>query len=233
MLGWIIVAVSLLTTLLVIIDGLTFASLPVIALTPTVVAGLGFAAIAVGAALKFRRTLAMPLLIVWSAATAIWLFTGNLVPPVPGAVPDTVSGAVSGVFAATAHPAASAYEPASVRLRKSPSGTFIARGEVNGTPAAFLVDTGAKTVVLRSSDAETAGIDVSRAIFNTPVETAAGTFYAAPVRIRTAAIGPLRINDLEALVAKPGSLNESLLGMNFLTRLSSYDISGDFLTLRQ
>jgi aspartyl protease family protein len=38
--------------------------------------------------------------------------------------------------------------------------------------------------------------------------------------------------DVEALVAKPGNLKESLLGMSFLRRLRSYEFSGDFLTLR-
>ena len=37
---------------------------------------------------------------------------------------------------------------------------------------------------------------------------------------------------VEALVAKPGTLNENLLGMSFLKRLRSYEFSGDFLTLR-
>jgi aspartyl protease family protein len=39
--------------------------------------------------------------------------------------------------------------------------------------------------------------------------------------------------NLDARVSKPGALNESLLGMNFLTRLRSYEFSGEFLTLRQ
>ena len=40
------------------------------------------------------------------------------------------------------------------------------------------------------------------------------------------------VKDVEALVSKPGNLNESLLGMSFLRRLRSFDFSGDFVTLR-
>jgi aspartyl protease family protein len=46
------------------------------------------------------------------------------------------------------------------------------------------------------------------------------------------AIGPIRLDQVDALVTKPGVLNESLLGMNFLRRLRSYEFSGEFLTLR-
>ena len=35
-----------------------------------------------------------------------------------------------------------------------------------------------------------------------------------------------------ALVAKPGTLKESLLGMSFLSRLRSYEFAGEYLTLR-
>ena len=37
---------------------------------------------------------------------------------------------------------------------------------------------------------------------------------------------------VDALVAQPGALTQSLLGMSFLSRLRSYEFSGDFLTLR-
>jgi aspartyl protease family protein len=119
-----------------------------------------------------------------------------------------------------------------VRLRKRPDGHFVARAEVEGTTLGFLVDTGASTVVLKPADAEKAGIDVSALKFTVAVETANGTTYAAPVRIGTISIGPIAVTDVEALVAKPGNLKENLLGISFLKRLRSYEVSGDFLTLR-
>ena len=65
-----------------------------------------------------------------------------------------------------------------------------------------------------------------------PVRTANGTAYAAAVRIKRMAIGGIVVDEVEALVSKPGALSESLLGMSFLKRLRSYEVSGDFLTLR-
>jgi aspartyl protease family protein len=65
-----------------------------------------------------------------------------------------------------------------------------------------------------------------------PVQTANGTTYAAHVRLRTLALGPIAINDVDALVAKPNALKENLLGMSFLGRLRSYEFTSDMLTLR-
>jgi aspartyl protease family protein len=119
-----------------------------------------------------------------------------------------------------------------VRVRRRPDGHFSVRTQLNGAPVTMLVDTGASTVVLRPADARLAGVDVERLVYSVPVQTANGTAYAAPVRLREVAIGPIRLDGVDALVAKPGVLKESLLGMNFLRRLRSYEFSGEFLTLR-
>jgi len=96
----------------------------------------------------------------------------------------------------------------------------------------MIVDTGASTIVLRPEDAKKAGIDVSKLSFTVPVLTANGRTVAARVRLNSVAIGPLQREDVDALVAEPKALTESLLGMSFLGRLRSYEFSGDFLTLR-
>ncbi len=119
-----------------------------------------------------------------------------------------------------------------VRIRRSSRGPFVARALVNGVEMPMLVDTGASSVVLKSSDAERAGIDLKTLAFTVAVETANGSTFCAPVRIRQIAVGGITYASVEALVAQPGNLKESLLGMSFLKRLRSYDFTGDFLTLR-
>ena len=119
-----------------------------------------------------------------------------------------------------------------VRIRKRPDGHFAIRGKVNGTPMALMVDTGASSVVLKYSDARKIGIDVDKLRFTVPVRTANGTSFAAPIVLKAVTIGTITIARVTALVSKPGKLNESLLGMSFLTRLRSYEFSGEFLTLR-
>jgi aspartyl protease family protein len=118
-----------------------------------------------------------------------------------------------------------------VRIRRSSSGPFVARATVNGTEMSMLVDTGASSVVLKSADAERAGIDLRSLRYTIAVDTANGSTFCAPVRL-TVSVGGIAFPGVEALVAQPGNLKESLLGMTFLKRLRSYDFSGEFLTLR-
>jgi aspartyl protease family protein len=123
--------------------------------------------------------------------------------------------------------------PASVRLRRGDDGGFFANSEINGTAMTVRIDNGAATVILRASDAEKAGIDIDSLAFDTPLRTANGVSYLAPVRLKSVRIGPLVINDVEGMVARAGTLNENLLGTSFLRRLSSYIVAGNFATLRQ
>lgn len=119
-----------------------------------------------------------------------------------------------------------------VRVRRRFDGHFVVRGAVNGQSMTLLVDTGASTVVLKPTEAARAGIDLDHLSYTVAVHTANGTTYAAPVRLRSIAIGSLVLENVEALVARPGTVNENLLGMSFLTRLRSYEFSKDYLTLR-
>lgn len=119
-----------------------------------------------------------------------------------------------------------------VRIRRRGDGHFVARVSINGSSVAMLVDTGATTIVLKPQDARAVGIDTDRLRYVIPVQTANGPAMAAAVRVRSIGVGPIAFEGLEALVTRPGALKESLLGMNFLRRLRSYEFSGDFLVLR-
>jgi aspartyl protease family protein len=119
-----------------------------------------------------------------------------------------------------------------IRIRRRSDGHFVVKPQVNGVSLTMLVDTGASTVVLKPADAQRLGVDTERLRYSVPVQTANGTTYAAHVRLRSVNLGPIVLNDVEALVAKPGALKENLLGMSFLSRLRSYEFSGEFLTLR-
>ena len=119
-----------------------------------------------------------------------------------------------------------------VRIRRRGDGHFVAKLKIGANSLNALVDTGASTVVLRAADAKAIGLDVERLSYTVPVQTANGIAYAAAVRLSQVAIGSLALDGVDALVARPGALKESLLGISFLRRLRSYEFSGDFLTLR-
>ncbi len=119
-----------------------------------------------------------------------------------------------------------------VMLEKRASGHFEVRGEVDGRQIDFLIDTGATTTVLTAADANRVGIDVSSLSFSVPVSTANGVTHAARASADEVRIGEISRSRLPVLVAEPGQLGQSLLGMNFLGTLSGFDVRGDRLILR-
>ncbi len=121
---------------------------------------------------------------------------------------------------------------ATVTLDKDDSGHFEARILVNGQPVRALVDTGATSTVLTAQDARAAGIDASALNYTVPVATANGVAQAAAVRVDELSIGSIVRHDVTVLVAAPGTLPQSLLGMNFIGSLSGFDVRGDRMILR-
>jgi aspartyl protease family protein len=118
-----------------------------------------------------------------------------------------------------------------VMVMRNGGGHFAVRAGVDGVPMTMLVDTGASLVTLTPEDAAAIGIDAATLDFATPIQTANGMIHAAPITIQRLSVGTIERRDIKALVAPPGALEESLLGMSFLNSLSGYSISGDRLVL--
>ena len=117
-------------------------------------------------------------------------------------------------------------------LHKMGNGHFQVQAEIDGRDINMLVDTGASSVVLAYADAEQLGLEPEALDFNLMVSTANGMSVAAPVRLESLAIGPIERRNVRAMVAGPGKLDQSLLGMTFLGSLGSVEIRGDELRLR-
>lgn len=121
---------------------------------------------------------------------------------------------------------------ATVTLDKAGNGHFEARIMVNGTPVRAVVDTGATSTVLTAQDAQAAGFNPAVLNFTIPVSTANGMARAAAVRTDELAIGGIIRKDMPVMIAAPGMLGQSLLGMNFIGSLSGFDVRGDRMILR-
>ncbi|RWH76926.1 MAG: TIGR02281 family clan AA aspartic protease [Mesorhizobium sp.] len=121
---------------------------------------------------------------------------------------------------------------ATVTLDKAGNGHFEARVMVNGTPVRAVVDTGATSTVLTAQDAQAAGFNPAVLNFTIPVSTANGMARAAAVRTDELAIGGIIRKDMPVMIAAPGMLGQSLLGMNFIGSLSGFDVRGDRMILR-
>lgn len=121
---------------------------------------------------------------------------------------------------------------ATVTLDKADSGHFEARITVNGASIRTVVDTGATSTVLTAEDAQAAGFNPAALSFTVPVSTANGMARAASVRTDELAIGGIVRKNMQVMVAAPGALSQSLLGMNFIGSLSGFDVRGDRMILR-
>jgi aspartyl protease family protein len=109
--------------------------------------------------------------------------------------------------------------------------SFVLAGEINGQRTRFIFDTGADLVVLTAESAERFDLRIPENGYSVTVSTANGMTDAAPVKLREVAIGSIRIQNVDALVARRGALGTNLLGMSFLSRLRYYGVQGDRLTL--
>jgi len=117
-----------------------------------------------------------------------------------------------------------------VVLRRANDGHFYADMSINGTDMRLMADTGASVVVLSVEDAENAGIDVDQLDFTIRMSTANGTALAARVTLDEVRVGQIVRQDVTAIVTR--GLSQSLLGMNFFSSLSKFQIENDELLLK-
>jgi len=119
-----------------------------------------------------------------------------------------------------------------VELARASTGDFRIGTEVNGMRVAMVLDTGASSVVLTHDAAKAAGLPTEFIKYAINVDTANGHTLAAPVTLDRLAIGGIVEHQVPALIAQPGQLKTSLLGMSFLNRLQSWEVRGGRLLLR-
>jgi aspartyl protease family protein len=119
-----------------------------------------------------------------------------------------------------------------VEIARTSSGEFQIATEVNGSRVPMVLDTGATSVMLTRDAASAAGLPVEMLKYTIPIETANGRTQAAAATIDRIAIGGIVEHSVPALIAQPGQLKESLLGMSFLSRLQSWEVRGDHVVMR-
>jgi aspartyl protease family protein len=120
----------------------------------------------------------------------------------------------------------------SVEIARGRGGDFQVQTQVNGAPVRMILDTGASAVVLTQDDAMRAGLPLDLLHYTVEIETANGHARAAEVSLKQVSVLSITEREVPALIAQPGQLKESLLGMSFLNRLESYEMRGDKLLMR-
>jgi len=119
-----------------------------------------------------------------------------------------------------------------VEVARGNRGEFQIVAEINGARISTVYDTGASAVVLTQEAAKAAGLPLDFLNYSVAVETANGRTRAAPVTLDRIRVGGITERGVPALIAQPGQLRMSLLGMSFLGRLKSSEVRGDRLVLR-
>jgi aspartyl protease family protein len=118
-----------------------------------------------------------------------------------------------------------------VLIARGHGGDFTISARVNDAPVAMVLDTGASSIVLTQEAARAAGLPLDMLGYTVDIDTANGHSRAAAVALDRVAVGSIVEHAVPALVAPPGRLKQSLLGMSFLNRLESYEMRGDKLLM--
>ena len=119
-----------------------------------------------------------------------------------------------------------------VEIVKGRNGDFQVAAQINGVRVALVLDTGASAVVLTQEAAKAVGLPLEVLVYDINVDTANGRTRAASVTLDRIGVGDVVERAVPALIAQPGQLRTSLLGMSFLNRLESWEVRGDKLVLR-
>ncbi|MGD9811353.1 MAG: TIGR02281 family clan AA aspartic protease [Sphingobium sp.] len=140
---------------------------------------------------------------------------------------STVADKVKSEVTGTANQRAEGQE---LHVRMSSDGHFWVDGEINGTAARFLIDSGATVTALSEETARNASLNVDMSGPGLAMQTANGTVVARRSSIPGLAIGPVRTSDLPVVVSSSfGGVN--VLGMNFLSRLRSWRVENGEMVL--
>jgi aspartyl protease family protein len=119
-----------------------------------------------------------------------------------------------------------------VEVARASSGDFKVTTDVNGVRVPMVLDTGASAVVLTHDAAKAAGLPLEFVKYTVNVETANGHTLAASVTLDRVGVGGIVERSVPALIAQPGQLKTSLLGMSFLNRLQSWEVRGTKVMMR-
>ena len=117
-----------------------------------------------------------------------------------------------------------------LHIRMAPDGHFWVTGDINGTRARFLIDSGATVTALSDNVALQAGLEVDSYAPGMAMQTANGVVIAKRSSIPALAIGPIRTDDLPIVVSERFN-GVNVLGMNFLSRLKSWRVENGEMVL--
>lgn len=116
-----------------------------------------------------------------------------------------------------------------LRVHKSADGHFWVNVSVNGNEERFLIDSGATVTALSVGAALRSNVEPAGG-YPMILNTANGAIAADRAEARTLIVGTIRRDNMPVVIAEEfGGTN--VLGMNFLSSLSSWSVEGEWLIL--
>lgn len=116
------------------------------------------------------------------------------------------------------------------RVPLAPDGHYWVRAQINGTPANFLIDTGATISAVSPAIARRAGLEPRRGGIPVTINTANGTVTAEIASADTIAFGNVAASGIDVVIA-PGLGQTNIIGMNLLSRLEGWRVEKGTLVL--
>ena len=117
-----------------------------------------------------------------------------------------------------------------VHIRMSPDGHFWARATIDGVSQRLLIDSGATITAISEKTADAAGIEARAGVVPIVLQTANGSIAAKTGKIASLRLGAIVARDVQVVVS-PAFGETNVLGMNFLSRLTSWRVEENTLIL--
>ncbi|MEG3171359.1 TIGR02281 family clan AA aspartic protease [Sphingomonas sp. ZB1N12] len=116
------------------------------------------------------------------------------------------------------------------RIRMAEDGHFWADVDIDGIRRRMLIDSGATTTALSTATAKAAGLDSDESPFPVIISTANGDVSARTATAKRITIGTITATDL-GIVTAPSFGDTDVIGMNFLSKLGSWQVENATLIL--
>ena len=114
-----------------------------------------------------------------------------------------------------------------LRIQMAQDGHFWVNTKVNGKAVTFLIDSGATTTLIAYKAAKLADVEPDTLRSPITVSTANGEIQVRRARIDSLEVSDFSYADVPVLVQNDNGDDVSLLGMNFLSELKSWRVSGN------